>query len=98
MGLLCLYKWHLQMEDAAFAQFAFDPDLAAMSLCHGFDDGESQPCAAFGKRLAVGAAIELFEQARQVGGGNANAAILHTKDQAGIVCTKLHCHFAFVWS
>src|SRR5271157_1944207 len=81
MFFFWLCKGNLQVENASFAQLTLDPHAAAMPFRNGTDDGESQAGSMLGARFPLFAAIKLFEQARQIVRGDADAGILHFKEQ-----------------
>ena len=64
-------------EGCALADFAYDPDLAAMRLDNVFDDGQSQAGAAEFAVAGRIAPVEALEQARQMLGCDPCPEILH---------------------
>src|SRR5260370_36281916 len=64
-----------EVELRAAADFAFDPDAAAMHFDDVLGDGEAQAGAAELAGARGVDAIEALEDARLVGGGDANAGI-----------------------
>ena len=81
MGFFGLCKRNLQEEGTALAEFAFHPNLAAVTFRNGFDDGKSQPGAALCQRFTMRAAIEFLEQSLHIIRLDANAAVLDGKGQ-----------------
>ena len=88
-GSRSIVSGDLQKENASLPQFAFHPCLAAVPLRDGFDNSQPQPGAALHERVAVGAAIELFEQAFAILLRNTDAAVLHGEDQR-TVGSRIH--------
>ena len=64
-----------EKESAAVAEFAFDPDLAAVGLDDVFDDGEAEAGAALVAGAGAIDAIEAFEDAALCFGWNARAVV-----------------------
>jgi hypothetical protein len=73
-----LRSWQGEVERAAFAGLAFDPDAAAVGLDDVFDDGQTQARApkAFGVAGFVGT-VESFEDAGQMLRRDAGAVVGH---------------------
>src|SRR6266849_4249419 len=72
-----------EVELRAAADFAFDPDAAAMHFDDVLGDGEAQAGAAELAGARSVDAIEALEDARLVGGGDANAGIGDGEDDFG---------------
>ena len=82
------------MEGTTLAQLAFDPHPAFVAVCNRFNDRQAQTGALAFLSFFLTPAIELFEYAGEVDGGNPNPGINNGEDHLVFIGLDTHRHLA----